>query len=137
MSGDTLTLVVPIEGCAQVMCGVQGVPLVGSHGVAMQDSNLDSRFPIGAAVQDYHLDSAASPLALPGGLARCVELFSFAKTFQMGGFRLVSCSNIAEMMGLSDYLTYQTYRTRSISLFSAAPKLSPKGAMLCNFIGSY
>jgi aspartate/methionine/tyrosine aminotransferase len=29
-----------------------------------------------------------SPLALPGALPRCVELFSFAKSYQLGGFRL-------------------------------------------------
>lgn len=29
-----------------------------------------------------------SPLVLPGALARCVELFSFAKSYQLGGFRL-------------------------------------------------
>lgn len=31
---------------------------------------------------------ASSPLALPGAVDRCVELFSFAKSHQMGGFRL-------------------------------------------------
>jgi aspartate/methionine/tyrosine aminotransferase len=31
---------------------------------------------------------ASSPLALPGAAERCVELFSFAKSHQMGGFRL-------------------------------------------------
>lgn len=32
--------------------------------------------------------TASSPLALPGAAERCVELFSFAKSHQMGGFRL-------------------------------------------------
>lgn len=31
---------------------------------------------------------ASSPLSLPGAAERCVELFSFAKSHQMGGFRL-------------------------------------------------
>lgn len=31
---------------------------------------------------------ASSPLALPGAAERCLELFSFAKSHQMGGFRL-------------------------------------------------
>jgi aspartate/methionine/tyrosine aminotransferase len=39
-------------------------------------------------LQVYDRDAAVSPLALPGALARCVELFSFAKSYQLGGFRL-------------------------------------------------
>lgn len=30
----------------------------------------------------------SSPLSLPGAVERCVELFSFAKSYQLGGCRL-------------------------------------------------
>jgi aspartate/methionine/tyrosine aminotransferase len=39
-------------------------------------------------LQVYDREAAVSPLALPGALGRCVELFSFAKSYQLGGFRL-------------------------------------------------
>lgn len=39
-------------------------------------------------VQVYDRVAASSPLALPGGVERCVELHSFAKSYQLGGFRL-------------------------------------------------
>ncbi|KAF6258817.1 class I and II aminotransferase [Scenedesmus sp. NREL 46B-D3] len=38
--------------------------------------------------QVYDRDAAVSPLSLPGAVSRCVELFSFAKSYQLGGFRL-------------------------------------------------
>jgi aspartate/methionine/tyrosine aminotransferase len=39
-------------------------------------------------VQVYDAVAAPSPLSLPGAVNRCVELFSFAKSYQLGGFRL-------------------------------------------------
>lgn len=39
-------------------------------------------------VQVYDGSAATSPLSLPGAKARVIELFSFAKSFQLGGFRL-------------------------------------------------
>jgi aspartate/methionine/tyrosine aminotransferase len=36
----------------------------------------------------YDREAAVSPLALPGAMDRCIELFSFAKSYQLGGFRL-------------------------------------------------
>ncbi|KAF8061968.1 dapL [Scenedesmus sp. PABB004] len=38
--------------------------------------------------QVFDAPAAVSPLALPGASARVVELFSFAKSWQLGGFRL-------------------------------------------------
>eukprot|EP00775_Hariotina_reticulata_P005383 gene5383-5618_t len=38
--------------------------------------------------QVYDAAAAPSPLSLPGAAKRCVELFSFAKSYQLGGFRL-------------------------------------------------
>ncbi len=40
-----------------------------------------------ARCQVFH-GRSPSPLALPGARARVVELFSFAKSYHMGGFRL-------------------------------------------------
>jgi len=42
--------------------------------------------PINA--QTFDTDRAVSPLSLPGGMDCCIELFSFAKSYHLAGFRL-------------------------------------------------
>ena len=40
-------------------------------------------------MQTYDTDHAVSPLSLTGGIDCCIELFSFAKSYHIAGFRLV------------------------------------------------